>query len=186
MDKMDEVMLFAVEVAEYVPGWDLDRATYHERDLVQWVNPEIPGAAIRIRRTRGRKRVRVFGAYPHGHAPREEESVAITVSMERPVEVVARDIQRRCVTPYLVAYQAAVARAYQAAMDQARVQDLADELAAIVGQTAKHTQGCSQVWTRHGTFVVNPGSQGPYITVQRMYGLSTEAAVEIARVLARY
>lgn len=180
---MDDLRGFAVEVAAFLPGWAFDEVYWNAyRNYARLVNPEIPGAMVYMQCSRGR--VEVSGGYPNGFHPSYEERVRISVSMERTAADVARDIERRFLGGYLEKYCAAVDAAYRAAQAQARAQDVADELAMILGEGVRHGRDESSVWSRHGTFRVMSGSDGPYITVERIHGVSVALAKALARVIA--
>ena len=180
---MSELRRFVLAVAEHLPGWEFDAAYWENahQHFARLVNAEIVGALIYVQCARGR--AEISGGYPEGFHPRAEEAVRITVSVERGAEAVARDIERRFLGAYLEKFNAAMEVAYQVAQAHIKIRDVADELAAIMGCSARHDRDVSSVWSRHGTFHVACGSKGPYITVERLSGLSVELAKAMARVL---
>ncbi|MBN2391648.1 MAG: hypothetical protein JXR84_13065 [Anaerolineae bacterium] len=182
---MSELKGFGLALAEHLPGWEFDTAYWQDRHqrFARLMNADIPGACVYVQCARGR--AEISGGYPDGFHPRTEEDVRITVSMEREVEAVARDIERRFLGTYLEKFHAAMEIAYRVAQAQVKTQDVADELATILGCSARHDRDRSSIWSRHGALHVACGSEGPYITVERLYGLSVELAKAIARVMAQ-
>lgn len=182
---MNDVQAFAVKVAAELPGWQFDATQQPEYRSALLENPTIPGAAIHFHAIYSSGRVSISGSYPDGFGPYRDERLSITVSMERDPKVVARDIQRRFLEEYLPKFAQAQEQAYRAAIAQAKARDLADELALILGSAAQHERGSSRIWSRHGSFVVCPSAEEPYITVERFYNLSAGLALKVARVLAQ-
>jgi len=181
---MSDLKAFTLTVAEHLPGWEFDAAYWEEyQHVARLVNPGIPGAKVYMQCSRGR--AEISGGYPEGFHPSSEQRVTITVNMERDVAAVARDIERRFLGLYLDSFYAAVEAAYRMVQAQARARDVADELAAIMGCSARHDRETSSIWSNHGTFRITCGSDGPYISVERLYSISIEMAKEIARIFAR-
>lgn len=99
------------------------------------------------------KRLVVSGSYPHGAYNKVYgyETHRITVSPDRPYEAIAKDIQRRLLPGYLPELASVLdrVRKHDEGVDaQTRV---ADELAAILGETPRAGEvGIYQ--TTHGTY----------------------------------
>lgn len=181
---MSDLKQFALAVAEHLPGWEFDAEYWRDshQHFARLVSAAIPGARVYVQCTRGR--AEISGGYPEGFHPRTEEAPRITVSMEREAKAVARDIERRLLGAYLEKFNAAMETAYQVAQAQARARDIAEELAAILGCSARHDRDRSSVYFRYGTYHVACGSLGAYITIERLSGLSVELAKGLAQVMA--
>jgi len=98
---------------------------------------------------------------------------------------VAADIARRFIPPYLKLYAERQERAYQCGLQQAKAKDLADEFARLPGATLSSNGGDQfTVYVQYGCFSICPGSEGPYVTLERAHSMQPEMALQVARILS--
>lgn len=182
---MDAVRDFVLALAPFLSPWTFDAAYYVEHyQTVRMVNADLAGAAIYFREGRSPQRVEISGLYPAEMYM--SESLRITVSVKREPARAAQDIQRRFIEPYYEIFKQTMERAYRAGQQRQQAREVADELAAMLGETVRDEgRGDFTIYSHHVTFRVSSGSDTPYIRMERMYNLTPTLAVAIARVFAQ-
>ncbi len=125
------------EVLRHLPGWQLD-PRYNDHCWCA-VLTDGNGRGIHVNATQAKGRLYLSGTWPYDsenrvHGP--DKHLHITVARNRPPEKTAAEIKRRFLPWYLAEYakQAERVKEYNAARD--RQQQLAAELAALLGPDA--------------------------------------------------
>jgi len=167
-------------VLEHLPGWTLD-PNYNDH---AWCAVLIDGTGkgIHVNATQAKGRLCISGTWPTDsehrlHGP--DKHLRITIARDRPPEKIAADIQRRFLQWYTAAYAEQVERVKQHNAVRTRRQEVAVELAALLGQEAsRQLQSETPHIHAHGLTVdVNGGDS---VTIQLRY-----ASVKVAKVVIR-
>ncbi|MBN2003925.1 MAG: hypothetical protein JXA21_11265 [Anaerolineae bacterium] len=177
---------FALKLLPYLPDWAFDEDDYMESAWgLRLIHKKVVGARMWIG-SAGNGRVEISGGYPHGHEPHScENPPRISVSMTRPAAAVAADIARRFIPRYLELYAERQERAYHWGLCQAQAKDLAEEFAQLPGAHLSSNSGEQfEVYVQHGHFRISPGSDGPYVSLERTYSLPPEMALQVARIFS--
>jgi len=182
MSQATETAAFAIEVAQYLDGWEFDSASYAEREKrVQLITPELDGAGIHFGIVWNKKdRMQISGEFPPKMIV--ENRPSITVSRDRDAQSVAKDIERRFIGQYVERYLKVVEQQYIAALRQQQAADFADELAAILGTEVRQEQDRYKVGCSQATFEVCAGRDAPYIRLAHIYSVTPAIAKGIAKV----
>jgi len=122
------------EVLKHLPGWQLD-PRYNDHCWCA-VLTDGHGRGIHVNATQAKGRLYLSGCWPTDsenrmHGP--DKHLHITVARNRPPEKIAAEIQRRFLPGYLAAYAEQAERAAKCNAARTRQQELAVELAAVLG-----------------------------------------------------
>ncbi len=138
MNEKQQLDAELAEVLKHLPGWKLDP----RYDNHCWCAVLIDGTGrgIHANATQAKGRLYLSGCWPSDsenrlHGP--DKHLHITVARNRPPAKIAAEIQRRFLPWYLAEYAKHAERAAKCNTDRTRQQELAVELAALLGPEVK-------------------------------------------------
>jgi hypothetical protein len=124
-------------ILKHLPDWRLDPA--YGKDTWRAVLIDGTGKGIHVNATREKGRLCLSGIWPvdsEHQQHRPKECKRITIARDRPPEKIAADIQRRFLPWYVNAYTEQVEEVNRQNARRKQQQEVAAELAALLGQTA--------------------------------------------------
>jgi hypothetical protein len=130
------------EILKHLPGWRLD-PKYADHCWCA-VLIDDTGKGIHVNATQAKGRLYLSGMWPSDSDRqycRPDKCQHITVARDRPPEKIAAEIQRRFLPWYTTAYAEEAERVKQHNASRNRQQEVAAELAALLGSEATRPQG---------------------------------------------
>jgi hypothetical protein len=156
MNEKQQLDAELTEVLKHLPGWQLD-PKYGEHWWCS-VLRDGTGRGIHVNATQAKGRFYISGFWPtdkenHQHVPDKPEH--ITIARNRPPEKIAADIQRRFLPWYLAAYAEMMERVEQHNTSRNSQQEIAMELADLLGVTPRLQCSPPQVYANGVTIDVH-------------------------------